>query len=65
MKSNIIHTTDELLNCMASPGPVTIMVESDWKSSDTEIREQQLMDWIVEVYTSVKGIYGYRRMTIY
>ncbi|WP_339283212.1 transposase [Oceanobacillus sp. FSL K6-3682] len=23
------------------------------------------MDWIVEVYTSVKGIYGYRRMTIY
>lgn len=39
-----------------------------WKHrtpSHSEVKDQQLMDWIVSAYTSVKGIYGYRRMTIY
>ena len=39
-----------------------------WKNrtpSLSEIKDQQLMDWIMSAYTSFKGIYGYRRMTIY
>ncbi|MGO4936535.1 IS3 family transposase, partial [Fundicoccus sp. Sow4_H7] len=31
----------------------------------SEKRLRQLIEWIVQVYEDQKGIYGYRRITIY
>lgn len=33
--------------------------------SESEITDKQLMKWMIEAYAYFKGIYGYRRMTIY